>query len=531
VSNRWLWVLFLAALGSVAVGPETRLHLKTRPVSLIESLSERQPGYQKRQPQSRAHMLLEFSSMPGKQQLEELKSRGATVLSYVPDGGLLVAADEGTSFDGLDVVDAAPLRLENKLSAALASEASAFVVEFHPDVEDNDAYAVLRENNLQPHYHPDLLPHHMLVYGTMEDATRAAEWDEVAYVYPASADLLNGVRVHACAGPVTQFGSVGQYVASVGDGWDGPGLNSADLGYYVQSLASRIPRAQAQPEVLRAFAEWGKYVQVRFMPALSSKSARTLTVLFASGSHGDAYPFDGPGGVLAHTFYPSPPNPESIAGDLHFDDSENWGIGSGVDLFSVVLHETGHALGLGHSDRPGDVMYPYYRQVTGLSADDIAAIRTLYATRSDTSTPSSPDPEPPTTPTTPTSPDPPSNPPADPPSNPPSNPPSKPTSNPSTPTSGSDRVAPSVSIISPAGTTVLTYEASITFRGLAADNVAVAKVTWTDSLGNTGMAAGTASWQAANIPLRVGTNPITIRAYDAAGNSAWRSVTVTRKKR
>jgi hypothetical protein len=28
--------------------------------------------------------------------------------------------------------------------------------------------------------------------------------------------------------------------------------------------------------------------------------------------------------------------------------------------------------------------------------------------------------------------------------------------------------------------------------------------------------------------MRLGTNTITIRAYDAAGNSGWRSVTVTR---
>ena len=50
-----------------------------------------------------------------------------------------------------------------------------------------------------------------------------------------------------------------------------------------------------------------------------------------------------------------------------------------VDLFSVVLHELGHALGLGHADNPGAVMYPYYRQVRGLSEIDINAIRTLYA--------------------------------------------------------------------------------------------------------------------------------------------------------
>ncbi len=50
-----------------------------------------------------------------------------------------------------------------------------------------------------------------------------------------------------------------------------------------------------------------------------------------------------------------------------------------VDLYSVTLHELGHALGLGHSDVPGAVMYPYYRRLTALTTEDIGAIQDLYA--------------------------------------------------------------------------------------------------------------------------------------------------------
>src|ERR1035441_4350215 len=98
-----------------------------------------------------------------------------------------------------------------------------------------------------------------------------------------------------------------------------------------------------------------KIFQYLTLPALNwfrwsaLATARTIAILTASYAHGDAYPFDGPGGVLAHTFYPSPPNPEPLAGDVHFDASETWGVGVNTDLFSVALHEAGHALGMAHS--------------------------------------------------------------------------------------------------------------------------------------------------------------------------------------
>jgi hypothetical protein len=50
------------------------------------------------------------------------------------------------------------------------------------------------------------------------------------------------------------------------------------------------------------------------------------------------------------------------------------------DVYSVVLHEMGHALGLGgHSPDEGDVMYARGSGHTGLSERDRATIRKLYA--------------------------------------------------------------------------------------------------------------------------------------------------------
>ena len=85
-----------------------------------------------------------------------------------------------------------------------------------------------------------------------------------------------------------------------------------------------------------------------------------------------------------------------------------------------------------------------------------------------------------------------------------------------------------MTIISPSTTSVYTSDATITITGTASDNVGVTSVTWA-SLITSGAATGTTNWSTGPIPLLEGMNNIVVYAYDAAGNSSWRSVSVTRQ--
>ena len=57
----------------------------------------------------------------------------------------------------------------------------------------------------------------------------------------------------------------------------------------------------------------------------SSEYEADIHVCFFVRDHGDHIPFQGAGGTYAHAFYPWGEH-VPIAGDIHYDDDEDWGM-------------------------------------------------------------------------------------------------------------------------------------------------------------------------------------------------------------
>jgi hypothetical protein len=94
--------------------------------------------------------------------------------------------------------------------------------------------------------------------------------------------------------------------------------------------------------------------------------------------------------TLAHAFLPGTEElygPHgTITGDVHVNADKDWvddpfdpDDGALYDLETVLLHEIGHSLGLGHSDLPGSVMFGSYEGgKRTLTSDDIDGIKFIY---------------------------------------------------------------------------------------------------------------------------------------------------------
>uniref|UniRef100_A0A8C4RZ15 Matrix metalloproteinase-20-like n=1 Tax=Erpetoichthys calabaricus TaxID=27687 RepID=A0A8C4RZ15_ERPCA len=156
-----------------------------------------------------------------------------------------------------------------------------------------------------------------------------------------------------------------------------PKWRNRTITYRIAKYTPDLSPEEVERSFHMAFKIWSDAAPLKLVKI--DKGEADILIDFASRTHGDFFPFDGPRGVLAHAFEPG----EDIGGDTHFDEDEIWTMG--YNLFTVAAHEFGHALGLSHSRDPTALMYPTYKYYNSgaytLPRDDVLGIQALYGTK------------------------------------------------------------------------------------------------------------------------------------------------------
>lgn len=164
---------------------------------------------------------------------------------------------------------------------------------------------------------------------------------------------------------------------------DGTAIVGTTSSQLFQVLDAQMPRTVWQTEILRAFQTWAGQANLNIgwvpdggQPFGSSGSIqgdnrfgdiRIGTFPLPADVIAVSMPFDFTGGTWT--------------GDVKLNPCY-FGPNGAHDLFSVLLHEAGHVLGLEHSDDPASPLLHTYDGVrTGLTANDISRLQALYGPR------------------------------------------------------------------------------------------------------------------------------------------------------
>lgn len=162
-----------------------------------------------------------------------------------------------------------------------------------------------------------------------------------------------------------------------------PRWERTNLTYFINNFSAQLDQARQEQFITDAFARWSAVTPLNFTRTTNQAQA-DFVVGFGTGTHCELYaprnltcdprPFEAT--TIGHAYFPNDAN----SGQCHMNESFNFS--DTRLLFSTLVHEIGHNLGLEHIAPQNAVMFADDNGQTGdLTQDDINAVQALYGSR------------------------------------------------------------------------------------------------------------------------------------------------------
>jgi hypothetical protein len=158
-----------------------------------------------------------------------------------------------------------------------------------------------------------------------------------------------------------------------------------EVTWNIISFHPDIPEADQLAQAARAFDAWSAVAALKFTRTDSPDA--NIKINFVDNPSGAPGACAAADGFLGRTFFPGTRNGGTVelCDDAPFsldpDDGQ-------IDLFTVLLHELGHAIGIEHSTEDGSIMGPaYLGPVAGPALTDARAAQRIYGSPDGSVTP------------------------------------------------------------------------------------------------------------------------------------------------
>lgn len=161
-----------------------------------------------------------------------------------------------------------------------------------------------------------------------------------------------------------------------------PRVQQTNQTYFIQSFSPRISQARQEQLIADAFSRWSAVTPLNFT-RVNERAGANFVVGFGTGTHCELYP----GGntcpaqpfeatTIGHAYFPS----GEFSGLCHMNEAFDFS--DERLLFSTLVHEFGHNLGIDHIPNTDAVMFADDNgQAGNLTQADIDAVQRLYGSR------------------------------------------------------------------------------------------------------------------------------------------------------